>query len=89
MKSSGSAYHDPVRIAPTMVDRVEAVRQTAKRLSRCQLLNGVDGFLAEADAARERGDLRGHRIAMACWNITWDEIDRRDLSGHEQTRAAS
>jgi hypothetical protein len=78
MKSSESAYHDPVRIAPAAVDRVEAVRQAAKRLSQRQLLNGVDGFLAEADAARERGDLHGHRVAMACWNTTWDEIDRRD-----------
>lgn len=64
-------------------DRTAAYRERIPHLSKHQLLNNVDRYQVAMDDARSRGDLRAHLDASACWNATWDELDRRDFQANQ------
>jgi hypothetical protein len=83
MKSSESAYHDPVRIAPFISPaRVEDFRRRVRGASREHLRRNVDVYLAQLDTAIVVGDRYAMAWARKRWNIVWDELDRRDgISG--------
>jgi hypothetical protein len=81
MKSSVSAYHDPVRVALPQ-QKVEAFRRRVRGTSREHLLRNVDYYLLQQDQAILAGDRHAQAWARKRWNIVWDELDARDgISG--------
>jgi hypothetical protein len=77
MKSSVSAYHDPVRVALPK-QKVEDFQRLVRGASRKHLRNTVDSYLQQMDQAILAGDRYAMTWARKRWNIVWDELDRRD-----------
>jgi hypothetical protein len=77
MKSSGSAYHDPVRVALPR-QKVEEFRRRVRGTSREHLFRTVDFYLQQQDQAILAGDRHAQAWARKRWNVVWDELDARD-----------